>query len=53
MSNWFLSGMANGKMNAKIETALNRGITHQAENEWRKNSPVVKKFATPVFFNQK
>jgi len=45
--------MANGKANAKVESALNRGITHRAENEWRKNSPVVQKFATKVFFNQK
>lgn len=41
--------MANGKTSAKIESALNRGIAHQAENEWRKNSPVVQKFATKVF----
>lgn len=38
--------MANGKTSAKVKAAINLGIWYQAKDEWRKNSPVAKKFAT-------
>jgi hypothetical protein len=45
--------MVNGKTSAKVKVAINLGIYFQAEDEWRKNSPVVQKFATRVFFKRK
>lgn len=45
--------MTNGKTSAKVKRAINLVISHQADDEWRKNSPLVQKFATRLFINRK